>query len=72
MKVFLDFSKMSRQMSKDRWKEIWRWKRVQENKTNELDRKKCDVLILENVPLDIKRKVAEDLVNPSILMGPLE
>lgn len=72
MRVWLPLTVVSRTTSKERWREIWRWKRIKTKELAQNEAQKIQLLRDDTVPTHIRNDIIDEIVNPPLLLGPLK
>jgi len=71
MILLFDITKIPRTISREKWKELWRWKRVTLNDLAQMNEQKHKLLGTD-IPDKIKLDIVDQLTNPPVLLGPYQ
>lgn len=76
MSLILHFNqtKIPRSVTRQEWKEIWRWKRITERKLNVTIQQEINDLVIfgSTIPQHIKSDILDKLAYPPLLLGPYQ
>lgn len=72
MRVYLPFEKVDRSITRKRWKEIYRWKRIWIKRCREMEDDQIEFLRRnKQMPQRIRDDIMDHIINPPLLLGPL-
>lgn len=72
MMLVFNPERLSRSITRDEWRDIWRWKRVTEKQLRKSVEEQIGLLVAygNNMPQKIRRDIIDVVVNPPLLMYP--